>query len=141
MSNAGYIDVSLIPEQTAEIIEALLLSGIVLPKHNPHCTLMYDKRDLDEPLAEIYPEKVFTANIVGIEVLGTGLIFNLVSHGLMEEHKRLKGEGYVHSFDSFLPHMSMSYDFDDYDVITARKVFADWGGRTLTFSNQSFGSK
>lgn len=141
MSNAGYVDVSLISEQTEEIVNALLLSGITLPKYNPHCTLMYDKREIEEPLATLDPEKTFTASIVGIEVLGKGLIFNLVSNDLMEEHKRLKDCGYEHSFPSFLPHMSMSYDFDEYDVITARKVFANWGGRTLTFHNESFGTK
>lgn len=141
MSNAGYVDVMLCDGQSEEIVAALLLCGITLPKYNPHCTLMYDKRELEEPLAELDSTKVFTAHVTAMEVLGSGLVFHMVSNSLMEEHKRLKECGYVHAFPSYLPHMSVSYNFDEYDVITARKVFANWGGRQLFFSNQSFGTK
>lgn len=140
-SNLGYVDVMLIGPEIEEIFGLLLEAGISLSKHNLHCTLMYDKRWLREPLAELRPEEVFEANVTSLEVLGTGLVFHLTSKQLADEHRRLVEAGYEHSFGSFLPHMSITYDFSSYDVLKCKQLFANWGGRKLLFSREGFGTK
>lgn len=141
MSNLGFVDVELMGPEVGEIFDILLNAGIPLSKHNPHCTLMYDKRDIQEPLAELRPKETFTAFISSLDVLGEGLVFHLTSPQLADEHRRLKEAGYQHSFDAFLPHMSISYDLSKYDILKCQDLFADWGGKQLTFSNESFGTK
>jgi len=140
-NNNGYVDVMLVGPEVEEIFDTLLNNGITLSKHNLHCTLMYDKRKLPEPLAELRPNEVFTANVVSLEVLGDGLVFHLTSKMLADEHRRLKEAGYIHGFDAYLPHMSLTYDFDEYDQLKARQLFANWGGRQLSFSNEAYGTK
>ena len=138
--NNGFIDVSLIGPEVEEIFGILLECGVTLPKHNPHCTLMYDKEQ-QERLVELRPEQVFHGNVTAMEVLGDGLVFHLTGKELSDEHRRLKEAGYNHSFDAFLPHMSITYDFNDYDILKLKQAFAGWGGRRLAFSNQSYGVK
>lgn len=140
-NNNGFIDVQLVGPEVEEIFETLLTNGITLSKHNLHCTLMYDKRNHEAPLAELRPNDVFTANVVSLEVLGDGLVFHLTSKMLSDEHRRLKDSGYEHSFDAYLPHMSLTYDFNEYDRLKARQLFANWGGRQLSFSKESYGTK
>lgn len=136
----GYVEVLLQNPEAEEIIATLLQGGITLPEYNLHCTLMYDKGDPEKPLAVLNPLKVFTAHVLQIDVLGTGLVFHLTSPALVEEHLRLKAAGYDHSFDSFLPHMSLTYDFNNYDILLIKQLFRDWGGRELRFSNEQFGA-
>lgn len=138
--NNGFVDVSLIGPEVEEIFGVLLDCGISLPKYNPHCTLMYDD-EATEQLAELRPNQVFHGNITALEVLGDGVVFHLTSKELSDEHRRLKEAGYKHSFDAFLPHMSITYDFSEYDVLKLKQAFAGWGGKRLAFSNQSYGTK
>lgn len=140
-NNHGYVDVMLVGPEVQEIFDLLLNNGITLSKHNLHCTVMFDKRDLEGPLAELRPKEVFTANVVSLEALGDGLVFHLTSKELSDEHRRLKEAGYEHSFESYLPHMSITYDFNEYDKLKAYQLFANWGGKQLTFSHEGFGTK
>lgn len=139
----NYVDVTLIGPEVEEIFAILMQAGIApAAKHDLHATVIYDERkDMEAPLAELDPSKVFHANIVSLEVLGDGLVFHLTSRELLEEHMRLKECGYIHSFDGFMPHMSLTYNFNQYDILTLRSLFAMWGGRQLTFSRQGFGTK
>ncbi|CAG27220.1 RNA ligase [Pseudomonas phage EL] len=141
MNNYGYVDVSLVGPEVEEIFGLLLECGIApAAEYNLHCTLMYDEQ-AEEPLVKLNPDAKFTAYVTGIDVLGDGLVFNLTSKDLADEHRRLKDGGYTHSFDAFLPHMSVTYDFDEYDMLKVKQAFATWGGRQLTFSKESFGTK
>lgn len=139
-TNLGFVDVSLLDPEAGEIIDLLLNNGISLPKHNLHCTLMYDKREIETPLAQLRPKEIFKAHVTSLEILGDGMVFHLTSRELSDEHRRLKDAGYIHSFNAFLPHMSITYDFSKYDILKCQQVFANWGGRELRFSNQSFGT-
>lgn len=141
-NNHGYVDVSLIGPEVEEIFGLLLDCGMPPGlKHNLHATLMYDKRDLEAPLAELDQEQKFKANVTKLEVLGDGLVFHLTSQDMLDEHRRLKECGYQHSFDGLLPHMSLTYDFSPHEVLKLQHAFADWGGRELTFSEAGFGCK
>lgn len=138
--NNGYVSVNLIGSEVEEIFGALLEAGVSLPKYSLHCTLMYDE-DVTEPLAELQPEALFHAHVTSLDILGDGLVFHLTSSELAAEHRRLKEAGYKHSFDAFLPHMSITYDFTDYEVLKMKQVLAGWGGRQLTFSGEGYGTK
>lgn len=139
----SYISVQLKNEMQAEVIEALILAGIPPEaKHELHCTMMYDERSFVKPLCSLLPPtQEFKANIIAMQTLGDGLVFMLTSIDMLEEFRRLKSEGYVHSFDTPLFHMSLKYDFDKYDILAINNAFADWGGRTLIFNNEQFGIK
>ncbi|MNM27153.1 hypothetical protein D3C81_376380 [compost metagenome] len=141
-NNNGYVDVSLIGEEVQEIFNVLLECGVApAGKHNLHATLMYDKRDLEQPLAELDPEKTFKAYVTRLDVLGDGLVFHLTSQDMLDEHRRLLECGYKHSFDGLLPHMSLTYDFNQHEVLKLKHAFANWGGRELTFGQAGFGCK
>ncbi len=140
-SNAAFVQVLLQEPERSEILGLLVQSHIDMPKYPLHCTVMYDPRDLVAPLCSVNPLKVYKATIQNVEVLGDGLVFHLISPGLVEEHQRLKDEGYQPTFSSYLPHMSLTYTFDKYDTLKADYLFANWAGRTLTFSEEQFGNK
>lgn len=141
-NNNGYVDVSLIGPEVEEIFAILMHNGIPpAVKHDLHCTMMYDKRDLEAPLVEVDPTKEFKANVTKLEVLGDGLVFHLTSTDLADEHRRLKEGGYEHSFPDFLPHMSLTYDFNNYDRLRLEHAFQGWEGRELTFGKEGYGVK
>lgn len=139
----SYVSVQLKSEFQAEIIEKLVLAGIPPEsKHELHATMVFDERDIDAPLCTLLPpSKEFTANIIGLETLGDGLVFKLTSTDMLEEFRRLKEGGYQHAYGTPLFHMSLKYDFDKYEVMALDNLFADWGGRTLVFHNEQFGMK
>lgn len=138
-SKASFVQVLLQEPQRSEILGLLVQAHFEMPKYPLHCTVMYDERELDQPLCTVNPNKVYEATIQNVEVLGDGLVFHLISPSLVEEHLRLKDRGYQSSFGAYLPHMSMAYKFDKYEVLKADFLFASWAGRTLTFSEQQFG--
>jgi len=139
----SYVSVQLKPEMQAEIISTLVLAGIPPEaKHELHATMIYDERDIDKPLCDLLsPSKEFKANIISLETLGDGVVFHLTSTDMLEEFRRLKDEGYVHSYGTPLFHMSLKYDFDKHDILAINHAFAEWGGRTLIFHNEQFGIK
>ena len=142
MDDYSYISVELTDDIEVELMAAVSAAGIPpAPKHDFHCTVMLDKRKgkLDKPFTTIDPKRVFTAYVVSLDVLGDGLVFHLTSKELHEEHRRLCDAGYISPYDGYLPHMSLTYDFNDYDVLKLKSMLAGWAGRALTFSNQAYG--
>jgi len=142
MHDYHYISVELTDDIEAELMAAVSGAGIApAPKHDFHCTLMWDKRkgEITKPLTTLDPSRIFTAYVVSLDVLGDGLVFHLTSKEMHEEHRRLREAGYVSAFDCYLPHMSLTYDFNDYDVLKLKSALANWAGRALTFSNQAYG--
>lgn len=139
----SYISVQLKSEMQAEVISTLILAGIPPEaKHELHCTMVYDDRDIVKPLCSLAPaSQEFKANIIALQTLGDGLVFKLTSVDMLEEFRRLKNEGYEHSYGTPLFHMSLKYDFDKYDILAVNQAFSEWGGRTLIFNNEQFGIK
>lgn len=138
----SYVSAFLTPDLIGDLYKTLLSVGIApAPKHDFHVTLMYDKRkkEIKEPLAKLDQTAVFKAFIVGFDVLGDGLVLHLMSKELHSEHQRLLAAGYQYSFPDYLPHMSLMYDFNEYDILKLKSVMGVWMGRELTFSNESFG--
>lgn len=137
----SYIAAELKPEYIMEVYKLLGEAGVPIPKHDLHSTIMYDERGIDKPLAKMHPEREFRANIIKLDILGDGIVFHLTSKELNEEFRRLKDAGYKHSFETPLPHMSIAYDFDQYDVMAVNSVFSDWMGKELVFWRCDYGWK
>lgn len=142
MANYGYISVNLTPDLVGEMVETLVLAGITAaPKHDFHCTIMYDerKKEIEKPFAALDSKRVFVAHVISLEALGDGLVFHLSSKELHEEHIRLRNAGWQSPYEGYLPHMSLMYDFNAYDILKLNSVMASWAGRCLTFSGEAFG--
>lgn len=142
MPDFHYVSVELTQDLVGELVSAVSAAGIApTPKHDFHCTVIYDKRkgEITKPLATLDPTRVFTAHVVSLDILGDGLVFHLTSKELHEEHRRLREAGYQSPYDGYLPHMSVAYDFNEYDVLKAKSALAGWAGRALTFTNEAFG--
>lgn len=140
--NYSYVSVFLTPDLVGDLYATLLSVGIApAPKHDFHVTVMYDKRgkEITEPLVKLDPSATLEAYVVGFDVLGDGLVLHLMSKELHAEHQRLVKAGYQNSFPDYLPHMSLAYDFNEYDILKLKSVMGVWMGRRLTFSNESFG--
>lgn len=134
----GYIAVDLDAEQQAELIEALKRIGVKhIDKYAYHCTLMYDEREQELPRTDVNRDRVFTAHVSGVKHLGDALAFTLNSKELLDEFDRLKAAGYQHSYPDILLHMSLTYDFDDYDRIKVEHHLTDWIGRELKFTKET----
>lgn len=140
--NYGYVSAELTTDYERDLIAAIMDAGIApCLKHDFHTTIMYDERGMKikEPFAALDPKRVFTAHVVSLDVLGDGLVFHLTSKDLHEEHIRLRDAGWVSPYDGYLPHMSLTYNFNEYDKLKLNSSMANWVGRCLTFTNASFG--
>lgn len=138
----SYISVELKPEFVGDVF-ANLLEASVAPaaKHDLHATLMYDERDIASPLCDLNTTREYRAHVTKLEVLGDGLVFHMTSPDMQDEFRRLRDEGYEHSFGTLLPHMSLAYKCDAYDILALQSVFSDWAGRELVFHNATWGTK
>lgn len=141
MPKFNYIAVQLASAMQAELHVILSGAGIAAaPKHDFHCTVMFDERkDMAEPLAKLDPTREFQANVVELQILGNGLVFRLTSKDLHAEHVRLRDAGYVFPYDGYLPHMTLGYDLNKYEILKLEALMGDWMGRTLTFTGETFG--
>jgi len=137
----SYISAELKPEYVEEIFAKLLEANVAPPKYDLHCTLVYDERKHDKPLAVMDPRREFRAHLTKLEHLGDGYVFHMSSKDLSEEFRRLKEAGYEHSFVTPLHHMSITYDPDKYDVLALDAAFSDWLGKELVFWKADYGFK
>lgn len=144
----GYINVTLIKEQADVILKELNQLGFKDFKYDFHVSLMYDKDAPKEELddSKINPNEVFLAVVSDISLLGNpnrenssgwALVIELTSKDLIKEHNRLKEVGYKHSFDDFIPHMSLYYTPTDEEIKTLAEYVNRIKGRELIFSNQT----
>lgn len=97
-----------------KIFQSFLPGIKICPKDSIHTTLFYAKNqpfvDAGSPLKGqiIVPEKP------EFELLGDRgecLVYSFRSRILQDEHERIKKMGLVHSFDVFVPHITLSYDY------------------------------
>lgn len=85
----------------------------LIPINKLHATIMYDVRD-----PEIYPSKsseVYKCKVVGTKILGEpnskwySAALLLDSPEVQARHQQLLKEGFKHSYDDLLLHVSISY--------------------------------
>lgn len=138
----SYVQVSLSDNMVEDVYRDLLEANVAPnDKYDLHVTLMYDERDIPEPLIQLDPKKEFTAKIISMGKLGDAYVFHLTSPQLLEEFRLLKEAGYKHSYGIPMFHMSLGYKLDDYAELELDQVFAPWMGKELTFTNMAFGFK
>lgn len=139
----NYVDCTLSKKDTAELIDLLLSSGCsVEDKHDYHATIIYDPRKeaIKAPVATFESGKEIKAHVIGFQLMGDGspaLLLN--SREMYVEHMRLKEAGLQHSYPDFLPHLSIGYDVDQYEIEKLKIVLADYAGKELTFVNIGYG--
>lgn len=141
----NYIFVKLKPDNVKELYEDMIQHGLAPSyKHDPHCTILFDKRDdITEPLCVLNPLEEFEAFVTGVGYLGLSndLVFHLTSQPLVQLFHRLTDAGYVHSYGTPLPHMTVLYDSDKYEKLIVEQNMQHWVGKRLLFNRLSFGEK
>lgn len=117
MSNHGYaelhVDLASGTKLYKDIIPAIgEIEGIV-PVNKLHSTIMYDERDPD--IVPSLSDKVHKTKIVDVRLLGKpgskwyACALILESDTVLERHKELVKEGFKHSYDDLLLHVSLVY--------------------------------
>lgn len=117
MSNFGYCELQVdlgTGVKLQKLLEPQLTEGMeLIPINKLHSTIMYDVRDPD-----IYPSKsneVYKAKVVGVKTLGEpgskwyAAALVLESKEIQARHKKLLAEGFKHSYDDLLLHVSLCY--------------------------------
>ena len=138
MKKLGYISVHLCKEQEKIISDELIALGLdPVSEYNFHVTMMYDKRECDEPRCIINPDVIYEGVIVGFKILGDAIVAELHSRGLQTEFKRLVAASYEHSFPNCLLHVSFVYDPKPYDLVILESGMSKWLGQTLRFTNET----
>lgn len=99
-------------ESIYKIFQSFLPGIKICPKDSIHTTLIYAKNqpfvDVGSPLKgqNFIPEKP-EFKLIGDECL----VYSFCSQILQDEHERIKKMGLVHSFDVFVPHITLSYNY------------------------------
>lgn len=138
----SYVSVFLRDDMIQDLYAATLEAGCApSDKYEPHVTLMFDERDIPEPLCLLDISGEFTAKIISMGKLGDAYVFHLTSPQLLEQFRLLREAGYVHSYGTPMFHMSVGYKVSPHDELALDQVFATWMGRELTFTNMAFGFK
>lgn len=118
MSNFGYCELQVDLNSGIKIQKAL--EGIesdtpldLIPVNKLHATIMYDERNPD-----IHPsksDKLYRTKLVGVKTLGEpgskwyAAALLLESPEIQARHKQLLDEGFEHSYDDLLLHVSICY--------------------------------
>ena len=138
-----YISANLNPEFVQELYDDLFGIGLAPAyKHEPHCTILFNKDDLETPLCDLDPVKTFEAFVTSVGTLGKNdLVFHLTSRDMVDEFHRLTDAGYEHSYETPLPHMTILYDSDKYEKLLVEQNMTQWVGRRLVFGPAQFGLK
>lgn len=121
MSNHGYAELhvdlgsgtklykAIMPEVEADKLD-------LIPVNKLHATLMYDERNPD--IVPSISDKVYKAKVVGVKMLGKpgskwrACALELDSSEVQARHKELVKEGFKHSYDDLLLHVSLVYGLD-----------------------------
>lgn len=117
MSKLGYCELQ-VDLNTGSKIHKALLENVsdeldIIPVNKLHATIMYDVRNPD-----ITPSKsnmIYKCKLVGVKILGEpgdkwySAALLLDSPEIQARHKKLLNEGFNHSYDDLLLHVSISY--------------------------------
>ncbi len=119
--NNGYVSVKPSSGDAIRIAKHIKALGIksAIPQGEMHATLMYSKNASINGMADTLA--AYDAIISGEpEIIGKApyraLVVKLESSELKARHEQLKLMGGVHSYDDFLPHISIKYDPTDEDL-------------------------
>lgn len=121
-SEGGYISLS-VADESAERIEDVLsefeINGLI---QQFHLTLMYD---VSNPSVSYKTNDLtYESDIVDIKILGEedsewrAIAFELSDNTLVTRHQELLSQGFNHSYDTFIPHVSIKYKPSEKDIKT-----------------------
>jgi len=119
VASGMYIGMKLHPDSAATLAHIATVHGIPNPltKTDLHTTIMYSKnKKLDD--YEDDNSRCCSAKISGIDKFdnNSALVLKLDSPDLQNRNKELSDAGLEHSFDPFVPHITLSYGATDYDA-------------------------
>lgn len=119
MSNHGYAELHVDLASGTKLYNAVVPvceELDLIPLNKLHATIMYDERNPD--IVPSLSNKVYKARIVGVKMLGKvgskwrSCALVLESEAVLERHKDLVKEGFKHSYDDLLLHVSLVYGTD-----------------------------
>jgi len=119
MSNHGYAELHVDLASGTKLYNVIVPACEeldLIPSNKLHATIMYDESNPD--IVPSLSNKVYKARIVGVKMLGKvgskwrACALVLESDAVLERHKELVKEGFKHSFDDLLLHVSLVYGTD-----------------------------
>lgn len=140
-----YISCQLCSKDTGELIDLLFNNGCAIgSKHDFHITVVWDPRKelMKKPLVSPDKHLEFKAHVIGFDVLGEDKdtpVLLLSSRELHQQHNLMLEAGHQHSFPDYLPHISINYDVDKYEIEKLRLLLGGYAGKELTFNNLAYG--
>jgi len=107
---------------------------------NLHCTIIHSPYDTPAEKSVQPKTKPFRAKMRDIKIMGKNedaLVITLESEDLVAEHERLKALGAKHSWEYYLPHITIQTGkpFDDYYL---SNVVDTINGREIVLNNYSW---
>lgn len=148
MGNVGYSELLVDLNSVCKIYDAIeehLPEGCELqPANKVHCTLMYDQRNPDIIPSMCYDG--YTAKIVDVMTLGNpgskyyAAVLVLDCPKIKARFEQLIKEGFKHSYDDLLIHVSISYGESTVTVIEILKKLFEEGKlpETIYLCNESW---
>lgn len=125
----------------AALNEFLDLDNLLHP-NNLHATLMYDQSGkflVNKPV-----NRVYCADITGVKVLGEAgskyyaCVLTLESEDVQKRFKELISEGFKHSYDELLLHVSLTYGDSTNEVYRIVKDNFDKLPKTINLCNETW---
>lgn len=120
MKNGTYIAANLTEESKESVAALQKRLGIKNPNEvdDLHCTIMYSKKGDPDVRPQQYSEPK-TAEVDGLELYGDEkncLVLTLNSEHLQMRHEQLIRNGLIHSYDTYSPHITLTYDYQGEDI-------------------------
>ena len=135
----GYASVDLLPQYKKDLTNYFNDNGITDIIDDLHVTVIYDESN---PTIEFEPlQDSYSAKVVGCKTLGEpdskwfAVTLLLESDDLVQQHKALQKLGFKHSYDEFIPHLSIKYKPTEDDITKIMTRTDDIIGKEFEFGS------
>ena len=142
----GFISVRVVGAQQDLLRDIAIDAGVKpLGEDKYHCTVCYDVNNEDKKeFIPTLPFKEFEGTIIGVEELGVrkdgivkAIAFVMDSESLTKEHELFKHVGHTHTFNEFVPHVSIAYDLTEEEADHLKFVAERLIGTVLYFDREA----
>lgn len=122
------------------------LDGTLIKRHDLHMTLMYDRTNpipaknipYFSKSGEVYKGTVVDSILLGEEGSEHRAVVLLIdSYEIVERHDELRAT-MKHSFDEFVPHISVIYGATEQDYVILREIISKYIGSSVELYGESF---
>lgn len=123
--NNGYVALKVAEKSKVKINRILGEIGIKNPIEDMHMTLMFDESKPNIKI-DLYDVN-YLAKVTDIALLGEedspwyAVVMKVKSDAIMKRFNTLMGLGYKHSYDEFIPHISLKYGPSTEEIKTIMK--------------------